>query len=171
MRQRFLVVALLGLTAALGLTVPAASAQSGCPATASNPYPPTSASVQLSSTEVAPGAQITVSGTCFTPNSVVGLEFQSAPVSLGAAQTNAAGSFSRTVTIPADATPGRHTIVASDGRFTQTATLNVLGGGGDGGGLPRTGAAFTVPFGLGGTGLIVVGTLAVLAARRKRAAA
>ena len=172
MTRRFLVVTLVAVAGALGVAGPPAQAQTaaGSCAPTSGQYPPTATlSIQLGATSVLPGASLTVSGTCFTPNSVVALEFLPGPAVLGSAATNAVGSFSRVVTIPADATPGAHTIVATDGRFTQSATVIVLATGD--GRLPRTGAAFTIPFSLAGAGLVTVGTLAVLAARRKRAAA
>lgn len=169
MKLRFLLLAVAGvLVTMLGIAVPTASAQSGCPATTANPYPPSAPSLSLTQGQVFAGDSITITGTCFTPNTVVNLEFQPGPVVLGSVQTNAGGTFSRSVTIPADATVGVHSIVATDGRFTQTATVTVLARAGAGG-LVRTGASFAIPFTVAGVALIGVGAMAVLAARRKRA--
>lgn len=172
MRVRLLLVTFLASAAVLaGGGGPAAGQTTACPPTAQ--YPPSALGLQLSKTEVTRGESIQITGTCFLANTVVSIEFLPGPVSLGSAQTNAQGTFARTVTIPADATPGAHTIVASDGTNRLTATVSVLGitiTRGDTSGLPRTGAAFTIPFGIAGVALIAVGTLAVLATRRKRAA-
>lgn len=52
----------------------------------------------------------------FAPNAPLGLEFQSAPVSLGTTTADGSGNFRVTITIPTDATAGAHRLVARGAR-------------------------------------------------------
>ena len=63
-----------------------------------------------------PGQRTTISGTGFAPNQTLAGTFNSTPTSLGTTTSDAAGRYSVTVTVPADATPGQHTIVFSGPR-------------------------------------------------------
>lgn len=178
MRIRSVFVAIAATFALVGVAVPTASAQAPCP---SGQYPPNATALQLSSSAVFPGDQVLVTGVCFTANATIGLEFRSTPSSLGSAQTDGAGSFSRTITVPSNASVGVHSIVAIDNRREVSASINVLartGGGGTapvagGGGtaLPRTGPGFAIPAAIAALALILLGTMAIMASKRKRAAA
>lgn len=181
MRVRSLLITLAALAAVLGVTSRPATAQTACPSTSR--YVPGAASLSLSASQVAAGGAVVVSGRCCVPNSTVGIEFQSAPVSLGTVQTGPDGGFSTTVKIPANATPGPHSIVAFGAGCNVSAAVNVLGatlertpGGANlprtgGANLPRTGGVSTIPFAIAGLLLVVIGVFTVLAARRKRTAA
>lgn len=153
-----------------------ASAQ-GSPCAPGGPtaqYPPSACGLTVAQSQVRPGQPLPVSGAGFRPGSTVSLELRSAPVSLGSAQAGAAGAFSTTVVIPADASPGSHTVAATGVDATGaarelTATVTVLGAAA-GADLPRTGAGFAVPAGTAGVALVGVGALAVVASRRRRTA-
>ncbi|MFI7544812.1 Ig-like domain-containing protein [Actinoplanes sp. NPDC049599] len=60
-----------------------------------------------------PGQQITVIGTGFAPRSTATIILYSTPIALGTVVTDANGSFSVPVTIPAGLDPGDHTFLAS----------------------------------------------------------
>lgn len=172
MRVRSLLVAMVAVAAALGTTVIPATAQTACVSGSGSQYPPTAPSLQLSASSVLPGAQIQITGNCGAANGVVNLEFRSVPVALGSAMTNAQGTFSRSVTIPADATPGQHTIVATGAGFDISAAVNVLSSPASGStNLPRTGAGHTVQLVIAGLALVLIGVFAVRTTRRKRTAA
>ncbi|MGH9157343.1 MAG: hypothetical protein ACRD1K_16230 [Acidimicrobiales bacterium] len=142
-------------------------------------YPPSACAVQLSITAGLLGEVVTVRGAGFAANSTVSIEFRSQPVTIGSARTDAAGTFSTTVTIPPGATPGMHTIasvgVNPDNTLRElTAQFTVLGRTSatprESGGLPRTGGGDTIPLTLAGFGLVTAGTVAVRAARARRRA-
>lgn len=152
-----------------------ASAQAGtCPPGGTPAYPPAACELAVSTTQVRPGEPVAVSGGGFAPNSTVTLRFDSTQV--GTAQTNATGVLSTTVTVPANAAPGPHTITAvgtdPSGRPRQlNATVSVLGVQVTRDGtLPRTGSSSTVPGGIAGIVLVGVGSAAIVAARRRRTA-
>lgn len=187
MRLRVLLAPLVALLPVLVVSGPTASAQQGPPPglgspcapggpAANNQYPPSACGLALGRSQVRPGEALSVSGGGFRPNSAVTIVFRSAPVTLGSATTDASGAFTTTVTIPADATPGTHTIAATGVNPNGTprelaSTITVLGAEtARGGTLPRTGASMAVPVGISGAALVAVGSLAVLAARRRRAA-
>lgn len=159
----------LGLTLAVALTVVvscvgAASAQQ---------YPPADEGQQISDTTLMPGQPFTVSGGGFKPNTEVTVTFDATV--LGRVLTRPDGTFSITVTTPADASPGRHTITstgtAPDGSIRRlTSIVTVLGTVATRGPLPRTGAS-VLPLAAGGTALIGIGSAAVAGARRRRTAA
>lgn len=178
MRLRLLLSPFVALLPVLALSGAPASAQASpcAPGGPTAQYPPSACGLALGKTEVRPGESLSVSGAGYRANSTVSLEFRSAPSSLGSAQAGAGGAFSTSVTIPADATPGAHTIAAtgvdaSGAARELTGTVTVLGAvatrGGD---LPRTGASFALPAGLAGAVLLAVGSVAVLASRRRRTA-
>jgi hypothetical protein len=74
---------------------------------------------------VHPGEKKVFKGGGFAPNAPLGLEFQSAPVSLGTTTADASGNFRVTVTIPLDATAGAHKLVAT-GAKAGGGTLQVV---------------------------------------------
>ena len=96
------------------------------------------------------------------------------PVSLGSATADAGGAFSKAVTIPADTTAGAHTIVVActgaDGNaVTQNIAIAVAASASGSDTLPRTGSD-SPPVILIGAGLLLVGGVLAVAARRRRTA-
>lgn len=146
----------------------------------SNPsqYPPNECGLRLGQTTARPGEPVDVAGDGYRPNSTVSVEFRSAPTFLASTQANSAGSFSVTVTIPANASPGRHTIagVGQNPNGTPrelTADITIVAAGAErgrsasaAGALPRTGQSIALAA-AGGLALIAVGAVAVRAARRR----
>lgn len=96
--------------------------------------------------------------------------------SLGQASADGNGQFSKAVTIPADTQPGSYALTATGYRngapYELSADITVTGapaaGRTGGGTLPRTGA-FIAGLAAIGAALTGAGTVAVLAARRRRA--
>jgi LPXTG-motif cell wall-anchored protein len=123
------------------------------------------------------GDVVTVSGTGFEPNFETVIEFNS--VQVGTATTDASGSFSVEISIPADAAPGPHTITAvcdGAGNISSTdvtvsslnaATTTTTIGGGP---LPRTGTD-SQPLIVAGAIALLVGIAFVLVSKRRRRAA
>jgi hypothetical protein len=72
--------------------------------------------ITLSVTSGPPTTSVTVSGTYFTPNNTVHIDYSDPATSLvtGVA-TSFSGGFSTTITVPASAPPGEQTIQATDG--------------------------------------------------------
>jgi hypothetical protein len=148
-------------------------------------YPPSSGGLAVSTSEASPGAEVTISGGGYAPNSDVTVTFESVPVVLAVVRADASGQFSARVRIPVDATPGTHTLratgVDAQGRpRVLSATINVTGGqappagttsgGGAGshrGALVRTGPATVVPVSIAGAALIAAGALLLLQVRRE----
>lgn len=84
-----------------------------------DPYPPSSGcSISVSDTTVTAGETVSVTGSGFPANTTVTLTLHSTPAALGTVRTDANGSFRDSVTIPASASAGDHTIVASSGSVT-----------------------------------------------------
>jgi len=135
----------------------------------------------VSSTSVGPGGSIVLTDGGWQPDSTVDLSLHSTPVSLGTATTGDDGSFSKTITIPANTTAGAHTIeITGTDANQQTAThsveINVVTSTGStvttvhtgGSTLPFTGSS-TIP--LVFFALTLVGGGLAMAARRRRAQA
>lgn len=147
-------------------------------------YPPSSAELTVSTAEVSPGDEITVAGGGFAPNSDVTITFESAPVVLAVVRADAAGQFTARVRIPADATPGIHTLRATgvdpQGRpRVLTSTITVRGAQAGptaptapraqprSGSLARTGWSGTIPISIAALALIGAGALLLLQVRRE----
>ena len=118
-----------------------------------------------------PGERKVFKGGGFTPNATIGLEFQSAPVSLGTTTADASGNFRVTITIPTDATAGPHKLVArgprpGGGTLEVSADVTVAAAGA----LSLTGTEIGA---LGGAGVLAAlgGTVLVRASHwyRRRA--
>lgn len=116
---------------------------------------------------------MTISGTNWLPESTVVLTFQSDPVVVGTPETDEEGSFTTTVTIPADAEPGQHTLTAigrdqNGDPATASCPITVTGGAAPGGEIPVTGTNISL-------GLIILGAMIVaglgflVVSRRKKA--
>ncbi|MDT0277307.1 fibronectin type III domain-containing protein [Blastococcus goldschmidtiae] len=121
--------------------------------------------------KVVAGSEITVSGAGFLPGSTVALVVYSTPVELGDVVVLADGTFSATVTLPADLTDGVHHVVASgvdaDGNVRNLVVEVTVSGGTAV--LANTGFSALPVLGAGGLALLAGGGLLV-AARRRTAA-
>lgn len=132
--------------------------------------------IKLSANKVEAGGSVTVDGGGFDGGATVRIDIESDPVFLANATAKADGTFSATVTIPADIPLGAHEIVATgpgeDGELVLRAAIEVvapgtLGGGGGGGGgtgagttggggaLARTGSNVLPLVGIGGAALLL----------------
>lgn len=129
--------------------------------------------------EVVQGGQVTLSGGGFGPNETVQIELHSTPVLLSSVPASASGTFSTTLTIPTDAAPGPHSLVArglsSNRTFstpvTVTAARPASGGGASvlaEGGMDSTTLSLVGLGALLGTALVAGG--ATLALRHGRVA-
>jgi hypothetical protein len=89
-------------------------------------YPPSNpgCGIQLSASALQPDQTFTVTGTQGDPNVAVDIVFESTPIVIGHATTNAAGAFSAQVAVPAGAEPGTH-IVRIDGRTSCATQVQV----------------------------------------------
>lgn len=136
--------------------------------------------VMLSDATLSAGDSISITVSGFDAGVDVALELHSTPVSLGSITTDADGSGTVDVTIPADSAPGEHEIVAAGGDLTASAALSIIaantsapgGSGSEGsdasseGALPVTGAG---PWLIGlVAALMLLLTGAALARRRRR---
>lgn len=174
------IIELKGLNMRRSLTVVLAGfamlALAAAPALAQ--YPPAAPAVGVSDTVVTPGQPINVAGAGWLPNSEVTLTFFSDPVVLGTAVVDGNGEFTAQVTIPAAATPGRHTLRTTGlGAGGQARTVDVAltvaaaptpdrAGVTPSPRLPRTGGEALVAL-LTAGGLLAVGSTAVVVARRR----
>ena len=78
--------------------------------------PPTTngaATVSVGTAAIRPGAPIVTTGKGFKPGSSVHLVLHSDPVNLGTVSVGTGGTFSKTVTVPADTPDGAHHVVAN----------------------------------------------------------
>jgi LPXTG-motif cell wall-anchored protein len=140
-------------------------------------YPPGKCQLRLSRSVVAAGESVGIAGDGFAPGAQV--RMAAAGRTLATVAADAGGSFSTDVVIPASLAPGTHEVTASGaaaagGTQVLAASLTVTGAAsrsdtaGLGGALPRTGGDGIVPMTIAGSGLLAVGTSAVVAARRRR---
>jgi LPXTG-motif cell wall-anchored protein len=165
------------MTRRIGLTVVAALLAlftfAGPAAAQQQQYPIETGTLQADKTQVNPGDAVTITGTGCPAGSTVAITFDDQNV--GSTQTRADGTFSATVTVPANATAGSHTIaatcvLANGATRRQTVTVTVLGAATRAGALPRTGTDLVPVLSVGALALIGIGGVAILAARRKRTA-
>ncbi len=161
-RKRLAALALLMLTMALGLTVPAAAQ-----------YPPTTGDLQVSATVVSAGQSITVSGANYCPNTAVSITLTRSPSGtpepVGSFTTDSQGAFSGSVTIPSTASPGSFTLQAT-GTNSNCSNTRVLSANlrvRSARALSATGTN-VLPWLLLAAGAILIGTLFVVTARRRR---
>jgi hypothetical protein len=144
-------------------------------------YPPNQCSLALSVSAAVPGQTIIAgSANCspgFAAGATVTITLESDPVYLGTATADADGQFSIPVTIPGDATPGAHSVVAtgqgaSGSPPTIRAGLMIMSGTagarseGAAGALAFTGSD-SLPLVWIALALLTVGTAFVLAVRRR----
>jgi hypothetical protein len=144
-------------------------------------YPPNRCSLALSVSAAIPGQTIIAgSANCspgFAAGATVEITLESDPVHLATVTADADGQFSTPVTIPGDAAPGSHSVVAtgqgsSGSRPTIRAGLMIMSGaagareGGAAGALAFTGSD-SLPLVWIALALLTVGTAFVLAVRRR----
>ncbi|MCU4187264.1 hypothetical protein K6U06_23075 [Acidiferrimicrobium sp. IK] len=150
-------------------------------------YGPTGgATVTASTTTAAPGQPIALAGSGFAPSESISIVLHSTPVQLATVQATPAGTFSTTVTIPTNTTPGQHEIIATGLTSGVTATfpITIVGssaatapaaattsGASSGGGssLAFTGADIAASVAVG-VGALAVGGLLTLSSRKRRSA-
>lgn len=148
-------------------------------------YPPGKCALRLSASAVSAGGSVTVAGDGYRPGSTVNITLGS--TSVGSATTDATGSFSRAVTIPASTAPDSYTMAASGldaegNALVLSASLQVTAAGtspaaaqrtsgapgqASSGELPRTGESNSMPLGLVAAGLLAAGSVLVVVARRR----
>ncbi len=151
-------------------TASAAPPNPKCPNPAGK-YPPGQCKFVTSTTSAKAGDPVAVQGTgfsalCFANVTLDGVQLASLP-------TDATGSFSGTVTIPAGTKQGGHTLSAADScsafvlgeHFTVLPAVAAAGSG-----LPFTGFIFWPLLG-GGAGAVVIGAALIVAGRRRRTTA
>ena len=150
----------------------------GQPSSRPPQYPPGQCQLQLSRSTVAAGGTLRASGSGYDRNSPVNIQLSPGGQVLATATTDGNGQFARDITIPSDVAAGRYTVAATGYRnaapYELTADLTVTAAGAgaergraDGSTLPRTGA-FIAGLAAIGAALTGAGTVAVLAARRRR---
>ena len=140
--------------------VPAAFEPCGAPVAPTptpspTPAPTPTPTAALSAATVAPGGQLTVTGTGFTPGETVTATLFSTPIHLGTVSADAAGTASLVFVVPADIEPGEHRVelVGLSSGVRVSAPFEVLGVE-----VPRTLPATGRSSGpLAGTGLALVG--------------
>ncbi|SDC34608.1 alpha-1,6-glucosidases, pullulanase-type [Sanguibacter gelidistatuariae] len=132
-----------------------------------DPSAPT-ASVSLSATSVRPGETVTVTGSGFAPGETVQVWIHSTPQLLAARVAGADGTFTAAVTVPVDATVGKHAIrvVGLTSALEASAPLTVVAVVGGGGELGTTG--FSPIIGVAGVLLLILGAGVYLTARNRR---
>ena len=145
-------------------------------------YPPGKCQLRLSRATVAGGETVEVAGDGFATGSTVDIAL--AGRRLGTATAASTGSISTAVVVPADLAPGRHQMTATGpsalgGTQVLSASLTVTAAGGrplgsaqpagPAGSLPRTGSSSPVPLLLVGGALVLLGSGAVVTARRRGA--
>ncbi|TFC58247.1 esterase-like activity of phytase family protein [Cryobacterium sp. TMB1-7] len=119
---------------------------------------------------VAAGSTVGVSGRDFAANAELNVVLHSAPVRLGAVTADAAGAFSRTVTIPANTEAGVHRIVvtAANGETAEIA-FTVVAAKSATAALANTGVSSLAPMIGGALALLAAGAGTLLIHRRQRA--
>lgn len=163
------VAALLLLTVATAFFTLPANAQAGC--TASGTYNP-SATITVTPTTVVQGGSVTVSGAGWAPNCTMTVAVANGTVTV---TTDANGNFSVVVST-AGLALGANTATATQGGLSLSASFTVVGAAVtpttvpvSTGSLPTTGSNTSVLVS-GALGLVAVGGLLVLFARKRRGA-
>jgi len=145
------------------------------PAAMAQQYPPADDSiVSPTGTVYAPGAEATFTAKVFRPGSSVTFTLTSDPVVLGSAIADANGVATLRTRLPANTTPGRHTVTASgidpEGRPQSIAmSITVTGAATDAArGLARTGASGATDLSRVAIAALAGGGLLVLASKKRR---
>ncbi len=144
------------------------------PSAAYAQYGPGTGALTVTPTTLTAGQAFTASGGGYAPISPVTVTFTSDPVVLASITTDATGSFTATLNVPANAALGPHTISASgkapdnSARILTAAVTVVAIGGAANKPLVRTGPSSIGPLIMWGVLLIAVGFVAVVAVRRSQ---
>jgi hexosaminidase len=163
-----LAVSIMVLGLSLGVIAAPAGAQQ---------YPPGGTTCPISDTSLAPGDQVTVSGTGFQAGSTVTFTLQPGDIELGSTTVDADGTFGPIVlTIPADLAPGTYTLVCAgvdvEGNpITRANPIEVLGVVAGGPGGPAfTGNTLNIPLWMALIAALLASgvLLVVLGGRRRR---
>jgi LPXTG-motif cell wall-anchored protein len=137
-------------------------------------YPPSGGGLTLASYAVQLGGTDTAHGTGFDANEGVNGFIHSARVFIGHTTSNGNGVANLTFTVPTTLAAGHHTVelVGQRSGVAESVGLTVVAGAGSsassGSGLPFTGGNDILPMTAAGVGLVLVGGLALVAARRRR---
>jgi hypothetical protein len=172
-RAHYVVAASAVFLLATGASAGMSAAASATPALAA--YGPTAgAQLRLGTSLVPAGGRLVISGSGFPASDVITISINDPYVVLDPLETNSGGSFSTTVTIPADTPIGYHVLTGSAATGqSASATIYVEAAAtasapvSSSGNLPYTGtdAIRTAEVGAAAIG---AGGLVVLAARRRR---
>jgi uncharacterized membrane protein len=129
------------------------------------------AAIQVNPPQGLAGQDVVLSGSGFGANDGLTATFNTTPVVVATFRANAAGAFSVTVRIPANATPGPHTFVVTgtSGRSASTpfTVVTATGPGSPSAPLARTGSSLHDPLVLAAL-LLLLGNCALLTAKRRR---
>jgi hypothetical protein len=120
--------------------------------------------ISAGSATATPGAQVTISGDGYQPGSTVVITVYSTPVNLGTATVQTNGTFTATVTLPANLATGSHTLLASGiapGGAVRYVSKALTVSAANFGPLPVTGVN-AIRIGLGAVALLVLGVAAVV---------
>jgi hypothetical protein len=158
----------------------------GSAAATPEPYPPTTpCAVSIAPDSLYPGETATVSASGLTPDTTATVTLHSTQVTLATVRSDSLGAIRVVVHVPGDLAPGKHTLIVTTSGVTCSLSTVVRVKPGDGvdatsthsadststsggdSGLASTGVQAATIF-AGGLVLLVVGTLLVLAARRRR---
>lgn len=136
-------------------------------------YPIGQCELALSQSAAARGATIRAAGAGFASSAPVTLSLCNG-ANVGSATTDSGGSFSGSLTIPANAPLGPCSVTATDvAGSSQSAALLITSAevpaaaAGPTGSLPRTGSSTTIPM-IAAGGLLVLGGAALVLASRRR---
>jgi hypothetical protein len=153
-----------------GATVPAPSASPTTPSpTSPAPAPGKSATLADSTVGAGDAMTVTVPAGTFTPEETVLAEVRSTPIPVGSAVADAAGGLSFRFALPSALPAGQHSVVLTGQTSgVQASAAFTLATQAAGAALAETGFQPGILF--GGTGMVVVGTLLLLAARRRQLA-
>lgn len=160
-------------TSAAGSSSSTSSTTPGSSTTLPSSPPQGDPLTSLSRTSVPAGGAVSVNEPGFVPGEEVRIVLWSEPVLLARVTADGTGRVSATVTIPAGTPTGQHTLALLGGSATKVATVTVTASSTpstSGGGIPRTGAEALEVLQAGALAL-AVGTVLVVAARRRRASA
>jgi len=155
-------IVMLGLGLSLSVAAPAFA------------YGPNAATVTSNTSSIGSGGSLTVTGSNFVPGETITLDLHSTPVMLDTTAADGTGAFTATVTIPSDAPPGAHTIVATgasgDAASTAITLVSSISTTGATPALAFTGADIAAVSAVGAVALALGGML-VLTGRGRRTAA
>jgi hypothetical protein len=155
--RKFLLVLSLAALGALLVPAAAAVAQEEYP-----PVPPTPGTLVVPPT-VQVGGEVAVSGNSCGANQAVTISFNGVPVAT--ATTDAAGHFAVSFAVPSGTQPGSYTVTASNSACVLSAVVQVDPASATN--LAFTGSSGTIPTLWVAAGLVFLGGILVMVARRR----